>query len=54
MNEIENYAGNRLKVIQILEYLAGLQQHAGMVHWHRDANAAAILAGALRNRQDNV
>ena len=32
MNEIENYAGNRLKVIQILEYLAGLQQHAGMVH----------------------
>jgi adenine-specific DNA methylase len=54
MNEIENYAGNRSKVIQILEYLGSLQQHTGMVHWHKDANAAAILAGALRNRQDNV
>jgi len=25
-----------------------------MPHWRQDAEAAAILAGALRNRMDNV
>ena len=25
-----------------------------MPHWHKDAEAAGLLAGALRNRQDNV
>lgn len=31
-----------------------LCQHASMPHWRKEAEAAAILAGALRNRMDNV
>lgn len=54
MNEINDYSNNRARVIEILEYLANLQENATMAHWHKDAKAAAILAGALRNRQDNV
>jgi hypothetical protein len=31
-----------------------LRHHASLSHWRKDAEAAAILAGALRNRMDNV
>jgi hypothetical protein len=41
-------------VIEFLEFLAGLRQNASMAHWHKDAQAAGLLAGALRNRDDNV
>ncbi len=54
MNEIKDYSGNRGRIIEIIEYIATLRQNSTLVHWHKDAEAAAILAGALRNRQDNV
>ena len=54
MGEIDNYAVNRARVIGILEYVSGLRNVSSLVHWHRDAEAAGILAGALRNQQDNV
>jgi hypothetical protein len=52
--EVTNYAANRGRVIEILEVLAALRQNASMAHWHKDAQAAGLLAGALRNRDDNV
>ena len=52
--EVKDYASNRVRVLDILEYLATLRHHASLPHWRKDAEAAAILAGALRNRQDNV
>lgn len=52
--EIEDYAANRGRLIEILEFLSMLRQNTTMVHWHKDADAAGLIAGALRNRQDNV
>lgn len=52
--EIEDYATNRARLIEIIEFIATMRQNAAMVHWYEDAEAAALLAGALRNRQDNV
>ena len=52
--EVSNYAANRQRIIEILEFFAALRQNASLPHWHRDSEAAAVLAGALRNRQDNV
>jgi len=52
--EVKDYASNRQRVIAILEFLAALRQNASLPHWQKDAEAAGILAGALRNRQDNV
>jgi len=52
--EVKDYAGNRLRLIEILEFFAKLRQNASLPHWHKDADAAGLLAGALRNRQDNV
>jgi putative DNA methylase len=54
MDEIADYASNRVRVIEVLEFVGNLRKDSSMVHWHKDAEAAAILAGALRNRQDNV
>ena len=48
---VKDYAAGRAR---ILEFLATLRHHASMPHWRKDAEAAAILAGALRNRMDNV
>jgi hypothetical protein len=31
-----------------------LRHHTSLPHWRKDAEAATILAGALRNRMDNV
>jgi adenine-specific DNA methylase len=52
--EVKDYASNRQSVIEILEFLAARRQNASLPHWHKDAEAAGLLAGALRNRQDNV
>jgi hypothetical protein len=52
--EVENYSASRQRIIQILEFFAALRQNASLPHWHKDADAAALLAGAVRNRQDNV
>ena len=52
--EVPDYGPNRSRVIAVLDYLAALRQNASLSHWHRDAQAAEILAGALRNREDNV
>jgi adenine-specific DNA methylase len=52
--ECPGYATGRDRLIQILEFLAALRENASMSHWHKDAAAAGWLAGALRNRQDNV
>ena len=48
------YATNRQDLIEVLDFLAALRQVTTMHHWHKDADAAGVLAGALRNRQDNV
>ncbi|MDA2911234.1 DUF1156 domain-containing protein [Nitrospiraceae bacterium AH_259_D15_M11_P09] len=52
--EVQNYAAHRQRLIEILEFLAALCQNTSLTHWHKDAEAAGLLAGALRNRQDNV
>ena len=52
--EVKDYAAARARILEILEFLATLRHHASMPHWRKDAEAAAILAGALRNRMDNV
>jgi hypothetical protein len=52
--EVKDYASSRARIMEILEYLATLRHHASLPHWRKDAEAAAILAGALRNRRDNV
>lgn len=52
--ELKDYAANRQRIIETLEFLAALRQNASLPHWHKDAEAAGLLAGALRNRQDNV
>jgi putative DNA methylase len=52
--EVKDYAANRQGLIETLEFLSALRQVTTMPHWHKDAEAAGLLAGALRNRQDNV
>jgi putative DNA methylase len=52
--EVKDYGANRQRLIEILEFLGAFRQNASMPHWHKDAEAAGLLAGALRNRQDNV
>ena len=52
--EVKDYAAGRARILEILEFLATLRHHASMPHWRKDAEASAILAGALRNRMDNV
>ena len=42
------------RAIEILEFLAARRQNASLPHCHKDGEVAGILAGALRNRQDNV
>lgn len=52
--EVKDYKSSRQRIIEILEFLAARRQNASLPHWHKDAEAAGLLAGALRNRQDNV
>ena len=52
--EVNEYGANRQRVIALLDYFAALRQNASLGHWHKDAEAAALVAGALRNREDNI
>jgi adenine-specific DNA methylase len=45
----EAYWTNREKIVGILEWLSALGSAAGMEHWRKDAAAAGVLAGAVRN-----
>jgi hypothetical protein len=48
-SEIIDYWGNREKVIHLLEYFKTLGAPANMAPWRADAEAAGLLAGAVRN-----
>jgi adenine-specific DNA methylase len=52
--EVPNYAAQRPRIIEILEFFATFTQNATLEHWHKDAHAAALVAGAMRNREDHV
>lgn len=43
------YWNNREKIIGILEYFGLLRNVSSMEHWRKDAEAAGLLAGAVRN-----
>jgi len=47
--ELVDYWGNREKIIQVLDYITALGKVGSMEHWSRDAHAASLLAGAVRN-----
>jgi putative DNA methylase len=47
--ELNDYWGSREKIVHILEYLSPLRFATPMVNWEKDANAAALLTGAVRN-----
>ena len=48
-SEVPDYWAGRGKIIHILDYLAALGRISGLDHWQRDAEAAGLLAGAVRN-----
>jgi len=47
--ELPDYWGKREKIIHILDYLAALRHDSRLSHWEKDAEAAGLLAGAVRN-----
>jgi putative DNA methylase len=47
--ELPDYWGSRDKVIRLLDYLARLRFVGSMPQWVKDAAAAGLLAGAVRN-----
>ena len=47
--ELADYWGSREKIIRLLDYLAGLRFVGSMPQWAKDAAAAGLLAGAVRN-----
>ncbi len=47
--ELSDYWSQREKVIPLLDYLAALGRISALSNWRRDAEAAALLAGAVRN-----
>lgn len=47
--ELPDYWSRREDIITVLEYLAAARSQAALPHWHDDAEAAAVLAGAVRN-----
>jgi len=52
--EVKDYASSRPRLIELLEFFASFKQNAAMEHWHKDAYAAGLIAGAMRNREDHV
>ena len=46
---LTDYQTVRDKIINILEYIAALGRVSGMDHWQKDAEAAGLLAGEVRN-----
>jgi adenine-specific DNA methylase len=47
--ELPDYWQVREKIIHVLDFLAALRRVSGMTHWQKDAEAARLLAGAVRN-----
>lgn len=47
--ERPDYWPRREDILAVLEYLAAARTHAGLSHWIKDAEAAELLAGAVRN-----
>lgn len=47
--ERPDYWPRREDILAVLEYLASARTHAGLSHWGKDAEAAELLAGAVRN-----
>ncbi len=47
--ELPDYWGQREKIIHLLDYLATLRRVSDLSHWQKDAEAASLLAGAVRN-----
>jgi adenine-specific DNA methylase len=47
--ELPDYWNQREKVIHLLDYLAALRRISDLSHWQKDAEAASLLAGAVRN-----
>jgi putative DNA methylase len=46
---VPDYWASRERIISILDDLASLKHVATMTHWHAEAQAAELLAGAVRN-----
>jgi hypothetical protein len=46
---IHDYWASRERIIGILDFLASLKHITTMNHWHAEAQAAELLAGAVRN-----
>jgi len=47
--ELPDYWGRRDDIINLLEYFGAAKAISGFSHWHKDAEAAALLAGLIRN-----
>lgn len=47
--ELRDYWTIREKIINLLDYIAALSRVSGMSHWIKDAEAAGLLSGAVRN-----
>jgi hypothetical protein len=47
--ELSDYWNQRTKIIELLDYLAFLGRVSGLHHWKRDAEAAGLLSGRVRN-----
>ena len=46
---VTDYWGSRERIVKILNYLATLSHISTLSHWHVDAHAAGLLAGAVHN-----
>jgi hypothetical protein len=47
--ELPDYWSSREKIVHLLDFLSVLRYAAPMAHWQKDASAAGLLAGAVRN-----
>ena len=47
--ELPDYWNQRTKIIDILEFVSHLRNVGAMEHWRKDAEAATLLAGAVRH-----
>lgn len=47
--EVPDYWASREKLVHLLDFLSALRYAAPMAHWPKDAAAAGLLAGAVRN-----
>ncbi|MCX7950153.1 MAG: hypothetical protein N2509_08590, partial [Treponemataceae bacterium] len=47
--ELPDYWARRDDIINLLEYFGAAKAIASLSHWHKDAEAAALLAGLIRN-----